>query len=359
MHADNAPHLVALCLVPEAFKAGNVLNAYNIALSRDETPFERASGPSIVRDAMYTALYSRLRAESSSMRDADVQEALYQAGRAGFLAVIRQLSPPLAGGQVNNVVDSILIDIRTVIDGTPAVDVWGRLLSYDKFMETVAFSSIPVVGRLVSLVPSSITDTEAKIVWSTNMLLAIIGIALQLYLTCNYLERLFRAKSISFVVQAYSKVVQRYLVANAIDRFLVLFDAGAAERRWLQQTSKRMQESAMSSSSTVDLDGQMNTILQASKSAKDASAQLAALNVQYTQRVERTRVFDVRSRSESRHVRSLRWSYVAWVLAYIAVVIACVVLILYRQDITIFVLAATVLAVALASYVIQKIDLRV
>lgn len=358
MQADNAPHLVALCLIPEAFAGGNVLNAYNTAMRRDETPFQRGTGAAIVRDDTYTALYSRMKAQTS-MRDADILEALYQTGRAGFLSAMRQLTPPLIGTKVNDM-DVIISRVRTVIDGTPAVDAWGRLLSYDKFMEVAAFRSIPVMIDMLALMPPSITSMDDKILWGTNMMLGILGLALQLYLTCSYLERLFQAKSISFVVQAYTKVVQRYLVANALDRFVVVFDAGSAERLWLQQTSKRIQESAMASSSNMnDLSDQMHTILNASRSAKDASAQLANLNVQYTQRVERTRVFDARARTESQHVRSLRWSYIAWVLAYLVVVIACVLLIINRQDTTIFVLAGIVLAVAIASYAIQKIDLRI
>jgi hypothetical protein len=134
-------------------------------------------------------------------------------------------------------------------------------------------------------------------------------------------------------------------------------EAGRALQQFKMIGKARQQMAGQGTTSQAELLEKIGEILGGRELTQEMLAKLAALNTQYTQRVERTRVFDVRSRTESQHVRHLRWSYLAWVLAYLAVVVACVVLIVFKQDLAIFVLAATILAVAVASYVVAKIDL--
>lgn len=358
METYNAPFLVALCLVPDAFNAGTPVKAVEVAITRDPVPFAANSGPAIIRDAIYGALYSRLQ-RMQRVQDADIIEAMFQAGLLGLLAAIRQLSPPIAGTKVSEM-NAIMTQVRSVVDGTPAVDARGRLLSYEGFAENVVVRGATLLKRMVAIAPMP-NPYNSPEMWTISMSIVVFAIALQLHLTCSYLERLFNAKSISFPIQAFMKVIQRYLVADALERLSAVFDESSAkgEKRWLLQMSKRIQESAMKTPTTDEISSEIGRIMQSSNSSKDASSQLAALNTQYTQRVERTRVYDTRYQVESRHVRALRWAYIMWVIAYIAVVAACVVLIIRKQDQAIFILAAVILGIALISYLARFVNIQV
>jgi hypothetical protein len=344
-----SPFLVALCLTPEAFDAGkSPLKAIGVALSRDPVPFASNSGPAIIRDAIYGALNSRLNG-MQTVQSADLTEAMFHAGRLGLLAVIRQLSPPISGASVDDM-DTIITQTRSVIDGTPAVDAQGRLLSVDEFLIKATEKSTTMNDRMLNIAPMPNPYTSRE-TWVLHMFTAEFSIALNLYVACSYLERLFSAKSISFPIQSFAKVMQLYLVSDALDRLSAVFDQGS-EKEWLLQMSKKIKDSAMVTQTTDAISSDIERIMESSRSSKDASSQLAALNTQYSQRVERTRVYGTRYQVESRHVRALRWAYVMWVIAYITVVAACVVLILRKQDQAIFILAAVILSIAVISYLV-------
>jgi hypothetical protein len=356
----DAPHLVALCYVPQAFNARDPLSALKKAYDAT-THFGAATNHAVIRDAIFAALYSRMRAgrgSSSKVSDGDILEGVFQAGRAGLLAAVRLLSPAITGTKVSDL-GAVLDKMRTVIDGTPAVSASGQLLPFFDFSFNVGLkassASTGIPKQLELLVPAGAGDSA---VWMENMLFVIFGIAMGLYMYCSYLERLFKAQSISFSVQAFTKVLQRYLVSDALDRFAIVFMQGSVERNWLQQTSKRIQDSAMTTPTIKDLSAQMQAILQTSRTAKDVSSQLQALNDQYMKRVERTRVFESRSQTESQHVRGLRREYYAWVLAYIAVIVSCVILVIFKQDATIFVLVGVILGIFAASYIVRAIQDR-
>jgi hypothetical protein len=190
--------------------------------------FGASTNHAVIRDAIYAALYSRMRAGSGSkVTDGDILEGVFQAGRAGLLSAVRLLSPPITGTKVSDM-GAILDKLRTVIDGTPAVSASGQLLPFFDFSFNVglqASSSAGISKQLQLLLPAAGTGDPA--VWLENMLFVILGIAMGLYMYCSYLERLFKAQSISFSVQAFTKVLQRYLVSDALDRFAVVFRPGS------------------------------------------------------------------------------------------------------------------------------------
>ena len=354
-----SPFLVALCLAPDAFNAGRPAKAIKVALSRDPVPFAASgsnNGPAIVRDAIYSALYSRLN-RMQTVQDADITEAMFHAGRLGLRAAIRQLSPPILGNQARDM-DAIITQTRSMIDGTPAVDARGRLLGYEEFLANVIARCATLIRRMLTIAPTTPNPYKSPGTWVIRMCIVVFAIALNLHIACSYLERLFKAESISFPIQAFVKVMQRYLVADALDRLSAVFDQGS-KKQWLLQMSKKIQDSAMKTPTTNEISSEIERIMGSSSSAKDASSQLAALNTQYSKRVERTRVYDTRYRVESRHVRALRWAYVMWVIAYIAVVAACVVLILRKQDQAIFILAAVILSIAVISYLVRSVNIHV
>jgi len=347
-----------ICMLPQFMR--NVKRAMSVSTNVNSR-IPRLGAARVTRDAICNAFLKRQRLRRLNVNDNDsLNEVVYEAGRDGFIAALaHHLGPARVTGPERVDLQRVIDTMRTKLP-FDQIKEGGTFLSFEDYVKRITDSSLTFISDLHEIVRPNVHSVDYTD--AAFALAALVAVALMPFTIAKYLSQLAQVTELTFMVQAYMKVLHRHFIADQLAHMRDmrnLFDKrNQGDRKVLlgiMTIETSIRNSAMHQLTAEDVTAQMAIVMRTSKHANSTSQQLAESQRVLADKVARVRDFKYREKVEVEEIAHEKKVYYAWLIACVVFFAAGTFLLLTEKHVHFLALLAVIAALLLISLAVKYI----